>query len=401
MNIKIIRGQNQIGGSIIEISSQSSKIIFDLGINLMEDHLIKVPKIEGLFEGSPTYKAVFISHYHLDHLGLLGHLQKDIPIYMGEKGYNVIYTASKYLCKLISYLPIFIKHQIPITIDDFMITPFLCDHSAFDSYMYLIENAGKKVLYTGDFRANGRKDFSLLLQQLPFVDAIIIEGTTLSREEGIRNIEETKLEEIASKRLKENTGPAFIMMSSQNIDRLVTIYNASVKNNRVFLEDLYTASISRAVGEESPSTEFHKDIRVFPTNNSEMRYCILKSFGDAKIGRYEISRLSYTMCVRPSMKEYLEKLNQKQSFENGILFYAMWSGYQENKDVKEFLDFMRNRGVKLHMLHTSGHADEETIDALIAQVNPKTIIPIHTQNANWFKKFDKCNVELEKSEVII
>ena len=34
MEINIIRGQNQIGGSIIEISSESTKIILDIGSNL-------------------------------------------------------------------------------------------------------------------------------------------------------------------------------------------------------------------------------------------------------------------------------------------------------------------------------------------------------------------------------
>ena len=47
MEINIIRGQNQIGGSIIEISSKSTKIILDVGSNL-DDKEIVVPEIEGL-----------------------------------------------------------------------------------------------------------------------------------------------------------------------------------------------------------------------------------------------------------------------------------------------------------------------------------------------------------------
>ena len=34
MEINIIRGQNQIGGSIIEVSSKNTKIILDVGSNL-------------------------------------------------------------------------------------------------------------------------------------------------------------------------------------------------------------------------------------------------------------------------------------------------------------------------------------------------------------------------------
>ena len=69
MEINIIRGQNQIGGSIIEISSKNIKIILDIGSNL-EDKKIIVPEIEGLFKGESKYDRVLISHYHGDHIGL-------------------------------------------------------------------------------------------------------------------------------------------------------------------------------------------------------------------------------------------------------------------------------------------------------------------------------------------
>ena len=57
MEINIIRGQNQIGGSIIEVSSKNTKIILDVGSNL-EDKEIVVPEIEGLFKGKAKYDGV-------------------------------------------------------------------------------------------------------------------------------------------------------------------------------------------------------------------------------------------------------------------------------------------------------------------------------------------------------
>ena len=69
-----------------------------------------------------------------------------------------------------------------IRIGDITVTPFRCDHSAYDAYMYLAEADGEKVLYTGDFRSHGRQDFEKLLQALPKVDTLITEGTSLSRD---------------------------------------------------------------------------------------------------------------------------------------------------------------------------------------------------------------------------
>ena len=53
---------------------------------------------------------------------------------------------------------------------------------------------------------------------------------------------------------------------------------------------------------------------------------------------------------------------------------------------------MTSKGVKLHVLHTSGHADSKTIEKLIYDVSPKMIVPVHTENADWFDRFTDINI---------
>lgn len=74
------------------------------------------------------------------------------------------------------------KPDIPFTIGDITITPIECDHSAIDSYMFLIQADNKRILHTGDFRTNGffgEYYMSQLAQKIGRVDAVIMEGTTL------------------------------------------------------------------------------------------------------------------------------------------------------------------------------------------------------------------------------
>ena len=73
------------------------------------------------------------------------------------------------------------------------------------------------------------------------------------------------------------------------------------------------------------------------------------------------------------------------SFEDGILIYSFWSGYRETEDMKNFLYECKKLGLKIFTLHTSGHADEKTLKQLIEKVQPKILIPIHTENAARFK----------------
>lgn len=392
MKIHILRGQNQIGGSIIEISTASTRLFFDIGINLDEGAEVKVPKVDGLFCGEKNCDGVFISHYHSDHVGLMPYLLPDIPVYMGEDAYNMLEASSDYRNIPVNFMPAFLHEDVSVQIGDILVTPIQCDHSAYDSYMFLIESEGKSVLYTGDFRANGRQDFSELLLSIPHVDAVIIEGTTLSRDISKRNIEEEKLEEIAENYLKKHSGPAFIMMSSMNIDRLTTACKVAESTDRLLLEDIYTAELASAITDQQLIPCKQKNIRVF-TTGGDLQYQKLQKFGNAKIGKYEIAEKPFLMCVRQSMQNYLAKLNELLSFEDGVLFYAMWKGYMEQPGMQEFIKFMEDRGVKLHVLHTSGHADALTIDQLIEAADPEFIIPVHTLNAEWFDRYsDDCSV---------
>ncbi|MDO4731773.1 MAG: MBL fold metallo-hydrolase [Clostridia bacterium] len=393
MVINIHRGQNQIGGSIIEISDDKTRLFFDIGVNLDESENKTIPQIEGLFCGEQNCDGVFISHYHADHIGLADKLLPKTPIFIGEKAYNIMKSAADYRNKILGFTPQFIYHKEKIKIGNFTITAYLCDHSAFDSYMFIIENDGKKVLYTGDFRANGRLDFDNLLYELPEVDAIIIEGTTLSREDAKENIQEEKLETIAIDYIRNKKGPIFVMMSAQNIDRLVTMQNVADKTNRTFLQDIYTAEIARSVGKLSEKA------RVFLTKGGNIQYQKLICFNEQKIGKHAISQIPFIMCIRQSMRNYLETLHKIISFDDGVLFYGMWKGYMEQPEMKEFLDFMTSKGVKIHTLHTSGHADVHTIDKLINDTKPKMIIPVHTENSEWFEKYSKVAIISNKKSL--
>ena len=262
MKITVHRGQNQIGGSIIEVSTESTRVVFDVGINLDETECVKIPAIEGLFQGDPLYDAVIISHYHSDHIGLLNYLLGGIPIYIGKQAFSVIQAASSYTNREIMYEPHLFEENESIAIGDLTIYPYRCDHSALDSYMFLITDGQKTILYTGDFRANGRMDYQELLNKLPAVDALIVEGTTLTRETYKNNIEEEELENIAMSKIRDYPGPVFFMTSAMNVERMVTAYNIAHRDHRLFLEDLYSAEILNAVGF---NTEERNDIRVFMT----------------------------------------------------------------------------------------------------------------------------------------
>ena len=399
MEINIIRGQNQIGGSIIEISSESTKIILDIGSNL-EDKEIVVPEIDGLFKGEAKYDGVLISHYHSDHVGLATRILPDIPIYMGEKSYEIHKVSNEYMEKEYLKEPKVFKTEEEFLIGDIKITPYLCGHSAFDAYMFLLDYEGKKILYTGDFRSNGRKSFEPLLRKLPKVDILITEGTNLSNNKiGKINLTERELEKKGIEILEGNDRPVFVLMASTNIDRIVTFYKIANTTKRLFLLDTYAGQITATIGGNIPNPRTFSNVKIFQT--SSRKHEILENYKKNKISRDKIANSSFLMCVRASMKKYLEKYPEEFSFEGCTMFYSMWEGYKKQENMKEFLEFMKEKGVKIISLHTSGHADEKDFDRLIKKVEPKIIIPVHTENSEWFKRYENCEVICDKNIIKI
>ena len=369
MEINIIRGQNQIGGSIIEVSSKNTKIILDVGSNL-DDKEIVVPEIEGLFKGEAKYDGVLISHYHSDHEGLATRILPDIPIYMGEKSYEIHKVTREYIKKEYLKEPKTFKADEEFLIGDIKITPYLCDHSAFDAYMFLLDCEGKKILYTGDFRSNGRKFFQSLLNKLPKVDALITEGTNLSNNKiGKINLTEKELEKKGIEILEGNDRPVFVLMAATNIDRIVTFYKIANTTKRLFLLDTYAGQITATIGGNIPNPRTFSNVKIFQT--SSRKHEILENYKKNKISRDKIANSSFLMCVRASMKKYLEKYPEEFSFEGCTMFYSMWEGYKKQENMKEFLEFMKEKGVKIISLHTSGHADEKDFDKLIKKLSLK------------------------------
>ena len=90
------------------------------------------------------------------------------------------------------------------------------------------------------------------------------------------------------------------------------------------------------------------------------------------------------MCVRSSMLRYIQSLSREIRLADGLLVYSFWSGYKENDDMKHFLEECGRLGLRIETLHTSGHADSEAVEQLIARVNPSEIIPVHTEVPEWF-----------------
>ena len=128
LHLNIHRGNKEVGASCIEIRSGSGASIFiDAGLELYGEKA-KLPKeIENT-------DAIFLSHAHPDHFGLLGRVPQNIPMYCGEITENILqimiaFNGDKF--DKINRKFLHFKSGEEVKIKDISITPFLTDHRSF------------------------------------------------------------------------------------------------------------------------------------------------------------------------------------------------------------------------------------------------------------------------------
>lgn len=380
MKIIIHRGTHQIGGCVTEIQSSSgTRIAIDIGENLpsQEDTNIEPLDVKGLTsEGESNFDAVFVTHYHGDHIGLYNQVLPQIPIYIGKVSKEIFKIVQKRLvdAKMVPEVNLtriekFETYQIPkkVRIKDITITPIEVDHSAFNSHMLLIEADGKKVLHTGDFRTHGQRGGKVLEaieKYVGIVDCLICEGTTLSRDKG-NFMTEHELQRRA-KEIFQDSQYTFVMCSSTNIDRIAAIHKASLQAGRWFVCDSYQNNILKYIDSIARSKlyKFQGKVLIYHKNILDM----MKTRG-------------FVMLVR---NNEFSKHVMKQ-FPQSTFVYSEWEGYLEPEFVEyqKMQEFVPKDAIHLH---TSGHADYEAIKKVCQLVKPKVLIPIHGERPEAFKE---------------
>src|SRR6201999_3909372 len=117
------------------------------------------------------------------------------------------------------------------------------------------EANGKRLFYSGDLRAHGRKGslFEALITNPPLtVDTMLMEGSSLGRLAEVEPFpSEADLEEVFVERFNDTAGMALVACSAQNIDRVVTVYRAAKRTGRTLIVDAYAAEVLKATGQDS------------------------------------------------------------------------------------------------------------------------------------------------------
>ncbi len=237
MQLRFLGACQEVGRSAVAVKGTRSHILMDYGV--MINHDIGFP----VHVSPKDLDAVVLSHAHLDHSGLipLFYIHAKLPVYAVEPTFKLTRVLVRDMIKLSGYylpyeyldLETMMGHAAPVEyhskfkVGDSEVNMVNAGHIP-GSAQIIVENDGKRVLYTGDYNLVPTHLVPGADRAYKDLDAIVIESTYAledhpNREESERNFV------LACKDIVEAGGtvlvPAFGVGRSQEIICMLADHN--------------------------------------------------------------------------------------------------------------------------------------------------------------------------------
>jgi ribonuclease J len=234
-------------------------------------------------------------------------------------------------------------------------------------------------------------------------EALVCEGTRMDPEDSREDLSEKDVQQRAQKLISSSKKLSIVSFYPKDVDRMRTFRDVAKATGRRFVVSAKVANLLEA---------FRNDSKIDvpdPLNDPSMLVYVRKMAKPEKV-RYE---LKYVKLLGSSdhvvdsefVRTHQDQLMLHTDFfqlaelidikpEPGSLFIRSKSEPFEEDDVQEevlmnWIDWFK---LDFHQAHASGHASRKDIFAIIEEISPKMVIPVHTQHA---AEFHKCGFKVE------
>ena len=433
-NLTFFGGVAEIGGNKILVEDRDARIWLDMGapFDLGEEYFVEflgprdrfglrdyfaldlIPRIRGLYSAEtleptdmvwepPAFSAVFISHVHYDHTQHLRYVDPNVPVYLGEGARTILdsldTTARQPGLKLGSHQYTTFRSGEATTVDGLEVEPVHVDHSAPAAYGYLVHTSAGIVAYTGDLRHHGpmknlTEDFIEAARAAKPV-ILITEGTRVAPDDPRENLSEADVKARAMRLLEPLKDKlALVTFPPRDVDRIRTFAETAKAVGRKFVLNAKTAHLLLTlkkdthirvpdVANENELLLYDRLMRNVPPWEKELQ----GKFKDRVV-------TSETIHARPS--DFLVQLDFWHIPElvdlrppPGSPFIHSKSEPFEEDDVNDAVlqRWLDRFHLMRHQIHASGHLSEREVGEMIAAIQPKLVIPVHTEYPGRFTSF--------------
>jgi ribonuclease J len=347
---------------------------------------------------------VFLSHSHIDHVGYLPFIDENIRVYCGECT-KIIMDAmqeSGRICLGEHKFHTF-RTGKKIKVDTLEIEPIHVDHSIPGAYGFIVHTSNGSVVYSGDYRLHG--PMSQMTNEFAERAAesnptlMISEGTRVSPEENQVIHSERSVKAESNSIVANESKLVVVAFYSRDIDRFKTFHEIARNNDRKFVIPLKLAHLLGKL-KSDPALKIPDVME----DDSILFYKKRKKTG-------EFAESDYNKWERPFLEkavtyEYIHENESKLLFAldlvnftelidikpspGGHFIHSMSEPFSEEDISMDVMDnWLKHFGLKFHQIHASGHSPSKDLTRIINKIQPKKLIPIHTEYPMLFKDLFK------------
>ena len=429
-------------------TSNSLNDLFELGILPKIKGLYRRDYAKHMdFDGTEDTEidAILLTHAHVDHCAYIPYLRPDIPIYCSEESklimQNFDETGSDQYLTLKERFRIHEgkdgtmmrttgdKVKVPrrietfesgeeFSIDSIDVNPLPVDHSIPGVHAFILHTSDSTIGNTADLRFHGRRsdDTEKFVEKCAEsdLDLLLCEGTRVN---AVPSLTEYDVESTVAQIVNDTKGLVICGYPIRDLDRLMSFYIAAKNTNRYLVIDMKQAYLLKLF-DASPNL---KGQFPSPTDKNIKIYIQRGSWGliDKDIEKFTEKQLleDYGTWQRefldyPNAVDYRDIQNNQKDFifycsdyrlqdlidvkpsEGASYIRSLTEPFNTEMELKEdqvknwFVHFgVINRDQDWHQIHVSGHGDGEQIKHVVEDSQSKALIPIHTVNDEYHKKW--------------
>uniref|UniRef100_A0A7J3X5W3 MBL fold metallo-hydrolase n=1 Tax=Thermofilum pendens TaxID=2269 RepID=A0A7J3X5W3_THEPE len=400
VRVEVVQGASEVGGTCVRVADGDRVLVFDQGLRFSRfrrlygfrvrprgpDELRELGVLPGIevLEGA---EALYITHFHLDHLGLLGDLPDELVIRapsrdalgLVEKWYSEAPDWTAFIPPRYSAV---VEEAEPRVTDKRGVMALPVPHSAYPSTAYLYFGSDATVLYTGDLRLEALAQAGQLYRCTLFsffeenpdvrVDKLVVEGTNFGRPVWPLSWEDALP---LLRRLLALRGPLLIALHRLELDLFAAL-----------LGELRAAGRRVVVASKKllDVVELWFGRLGLPAEGLLRAPALAEEPSSIELAGPEDLRDPSSFAVAADLYELVEFARDAapEVELRGGLALLMLSEHEAEEGLEEAvaLGWLRRLGLQPYRLRVSGHYYPHELARLIQLVKPREVVPVHTEN---------------------
>ncbi|HEV2636609.1 MAG TPA: MBL fold metallo-hydrolase [Actinocrinis sp.] len=381
-------GVGVIGSSKVVVRDGGHRVLLDLGTDIPRDgdlfrapagtrpgrgladrlRVGAAPAIPGLFDpaaldpgdrlaepGEPT--AVFVTHPHIDHVGLAGFIRPDVPVHTSPDSARLLRALAGAGEGLAGGDPDWIEvgDGEPVAVGPMRVERIPVDHDVPGASGYLVHTGDGILAFTGDYRFHGHHpELSWgFAERVAGCDVLVTEGTTLSFEEYHPLRTEADTERSFAEALDGNPDLVLLTVYPRDVERVERFVTIAAAAGRTIVWPDRVAAFLAALGVPDP------------LSHSALGLDGLRAAPGEYVFQIDADRLTDLLDLPAGPATVFLHANGEPLGP----FEPRW---------QLFTEWLARLGIERRQIGNVGHAYQDDTHRFLHRIAPKVVVPIHT-----------------------